>query len=178
MPQIRTVADCFIKQLLIRCLERCFFVENFFPKTFPNLWENFLKTSGKLSKAFPKKFSNFPNATNQNASRRGSKCWRLAYKSGGGRVEANADEVPEPTAIEGLDGGKAFVCYPNPATDFVSLKGLEPQAEVKVYSMVGTCVLRVKADTSGLLDLDVRHLSEGLYLVKAGSKTMKLEVKH
>ncbi len=71
-----------------------------------------------------------------------------------------------------------FACYPNPATDFVSLKGLEPQAEVEVYSMAGVCVLRGKADASGSLDLDVRQLAEGLYLVKAGNKTMKLEVKH
>ncbi len=104
-----------------------------------------------------------------------SKGWRVI--SGYPNTEDEPEPKPEPTAIEGLDGVGAFACYPNPATDFVSLKGLEPQAEVGLYSMAGVCVLRGKADASGSLDLDVRQLAEGLYLVKTASRTMKLEVK-
>ncbi len=66
MPQIRTVAEGFTKQLLINILKTPFFVKNFFPISFLNLWENFFKTSGRLSKLFPKKSSSSPNTTNRN----------------------------------------------------------------------------------------------------------------
>ncbi len=87
------------------------------------------------------------------------------------------DAREKPLLLRTLEETKLLL-YPNPATDFVKLEGLEAKVEVLLFSTTGVCVLRARADDQGLLSLDLRHLAKGLYLVKAGNETIKLEVKH
>ncbi len=66
------------------------------------------------------------------------------------------------------------ILYPNPATEFATLKGVEAGAAVQLFSLNGMEVLRTVADMAGTAHLDLSGLVAGEYLVKSGTTTVRL----
>ncbi len=66
------------------------------------------------------------------------------------------------------------ILYPNPATEFATLKGVEAGATVQLFSLNGMEVLRTVADMAGTAHLDLSGLVAGEYLVKSGTTTVRL----
>lgn len=72
------------------------------------------------------------------------------------------------------DGGASFV-YPNPATDNFFFANMSGENVVSVYTLDGALVLRqLYSQETGV---SVAELPEGLYFVKVGNQTFKLEKK-
>ncbi len=67
--------------------------------------------------------------------------------------------------------------YPNPATDYVILKGFTPNEEVYLLTMAGKTVLSVKLDAEGSAKLKVASLPRGLYLLRSKTTVRKLQVR-
>lgn len=66
--------------------------------------------------------------------------------------------------------------YPNPATDFIKIMGVQANTEIVVSNLVGQVLLRVKStNESGVIELNISNLTSGTYMVKIGNeKTFKL----
>ena len=66
--------------------------------------------------------------------------------------------------------------YPNPATDYVELSGTTEGTTIYVYNMVGRLIQTYNGNSNSTT-LDVTGLNEGLYIIKTGDKSIKLQVK-
>ncbi len=80
------------------------------------------------------------------------------------------------SAVEGLDAVLVSV-YPNPATDFVHLRGLTPNAKVRLLSLTGQTVLTTQAGFDGSATFNVNKLAKGLYLVRSNKTVVKVQVR-
>ena len=58
-----------------------------------------------------------------------------------------------------------IVISPNPATDFVSIQGVSPNTEVRILDLSGKLLIESLTRSEGILNLDVRAIPEGNYLV-------------
>ena len=72
----------------------------------------------------------------------------------------------------------AFVIYPNPASESATVTGLAPEAAVALYTLDGQLIMRLAADRSGSLQIDLTALSDGTYLVVTEGATQRLVVQH
>nr|MBP7210910.1 T9SS type A sorting domain-containing protein [Paludibacteraceae bacterium] len=66
--------------------------------------------------------------------------------------------------------------YPNPATDYVELSGTTEGTTIHVFNMVGRLIQTYNGNSNSTT-LDVTGLNEGLYIIKTGDKSIKLQVK-
>ncbi len=80
------------------------------------------------------------------------------------------------TAVEGLEG-VSYQVYPNPAVNFVELRGFAPNAEVRLIALTGKTVLSTKTNIEGSATLNVSELARGLYLVRSDKLVVKLQVR-
>lgn len=69
-----------------------------------------------------------------------------------------------------------IVISPNPATDFVSIQGVSPNAEVRILDLSGKLLIESFARSEGELNLDVRAIPEGNYLVVINGSSQKLAI--
>ncbi|MBN2636859.1 MAG: lamin tail domain-containing protein, partial [Prolixibacteraceae bacterium] len=70
-----------------------------------------------------------------------------------------------------------IVVYPNPATERINvLISGQPNQSVQLFSSLGLLIYQSKTNAIGEAFFDVSALNEGIYLVKAGSKTAKVMV--
>lgn len=69
-----------------------------------------------------------------------------------------------------------FAVFPNPANDFVTLKG-ESLGTVRVYNAIGQKVDEFKANGSELR-INTTGYENGVYVVKAGETTLRFVVRH
>lgn len=69
-----------------------------------------------------------------------------------------------------------FAVFPNPANDFVTLKG-EDLGTVRVYNAIGQKVDEFKANGSELR-INTTGYENGVYVVKAGETTLRFVVRH
>jgi len=69
----------------------------------------------------------------------------------------------------------SITLFPNPANDFVTLKG-EDLGMVRVYNALGQKVDEFEA--TGELNINTAGYGNGVYVVKAGEKAMRFVVKH
>ncbi len=67
--------------------------------------------------------------------------------------------------------------YPNPATEYVIVKGLSAQAQVRIISITGQTVRVAKAGFDGMIKINVENLAKGLYIVRSGKAVAKLQVR-
>ena len=67
--------------------------------------------------------------------------------------------------------------YPNPATDYVIVKGIAPASEVMLHSMTGELLCAMQADAEGHLQIDLTALSDGVYLLVGTGWQERLVVK-
>lgn len=72
----------------------------------------------------------------------------------------------------------ALVIYPNPASESATVTGLAPEAAVALYTLDGQLIMRLAADRSGRLQIDLTALSDGTYLVVTEGAAQRLVVKH
>ncbi len=91
-------------------------------------------------------------------------------------VEVAFVDENAPTTVETIKGS-AVRCYPNPAKDFVVVKGLGAKEELKIYSMNGALVLTATANELGQAKLDIKTLHNDFYIIQTKSQSIKLEVK-
>ena len=71
---------------------------------------------------------------------------------------------------------ESVMLYPNPANDFVTLKG-ESLGTVRVYNTLGQKMDEFEANGTELR-ISTANYESGIYFVKANEKTMKFVVKH
>ena len=69
-----------------------------------------------------------------------------------------------------------IVISPNPATDFVSIRGVSPNTEVRILDLSGKLLIESLARSEGVLNLDVRAIPEGNYLVVINGSSQKLAI--
>jgi hypothetical protein len=81
------------------------------------------------------------------------------------RVQSVVDELQTAKS-------EVFSLYPNPVADKVYLQTPD-FGVVRIYNSLGQLMLERNL-SSGKNELDVQHLSQGVYLVKFGSTTLKL----
>ena len=72
--------------------------------------------------------------------------------------------------------GPTIMVYPNPANDFVTLKG-ENLGTIRVYNALGQKVDEFEANRNELR-ISTTGYENGLYVVKAGGQTLRFVVKH
>lgn len=87
---------------------------------------------------------------------------------------------PDFEIITGLDDAVAessLSCYPNPAQEWVRISGVSADArELSVYDLTGKLIThqRLEVNAQSDVELDVRAIPSGVYVVKAGPSTAKL----
>ena len=82
--------------------------------------------------------------------------------------------LEEPWSVN--DNTASVTLFPNPANDFVTLKG-ESLGTVRVYNVLGQKVEEFEANGSELR-INTTGYENGLYVVKAGEKALRFVVKH
>ena len=68
--------------------------------------------------------------------------------------------------------------YPNPATDYVIVEGVSPASEVTLHSMTGERLYAGRADSRGVLQIDLTPYADGVYLVCVAGETYRVVVRH
>jgi hypothetical protein len=66
-----------------------------------------------------------------------------------------------------------LIIYPNPSTDFISLKN-SPEIEVNIvlYTVSGSQLMSIQ-HYAGNDPIDIRHLAKGIYIIKVNNKALK-----
>ena len=67
--------------------------------------------------------------------------------------------------------------YPNPATDYVIVEGVAPASEVTLHSMTGERIYAGRADSRGVLQIDLTPYADGVYLVCVAGKNYRVVVR-
>jgi len=65
--------------------------------------------------------------------------------------------------------------FPNPANDFISIKGLKSNAQIRIFNLSGKLIY--KFENSGNGTLDIQHLETGLYLMTIENPQQKTVLK-
>ncbi|EEK15892.1 hypothetical protein PORUE0001_2042, partial [Porphyromonas uenonis 60-3] len=68
--------------------------------------------------------------------------------------------------------------YPNPATDYLLVEGVAPASEVTLHSMTGERLYAGRADSRGVLQIDLTPYADGVYLVCVAGETYRVVVRH
>ena len=68
--------------------------------------------------------------------------------------------------------------YPNLATDYVIVEGVAPASEVTLHSMTGERLYAGRANSRGMLQIDVTPYADGVYLVCVAGETYRVVVRH
>ncbi|HLP27653.1 MAG TPA: hypothetical protein VK147_03370 [Candidatus Didemnitutus sp.] len=94
-------------------------------------------------------------------------------RSGISVIEKNDQLV----SVEDMPVENILRLYPTPARDFVVLSGIktEDPLQINVFSLNGSLALsEERTPTSGFLELDIRHLTPGVYSIQVGRSGPKL----
>ena len=67
--------------------------------------------------------------------------------------------------------------YPNPATDYLLVEGVAPASEVTLHSMTGERLYAGRADSRGVLQIDLTPYADGVYLVCVAGETYRVVVR-
>ena len=67
--------------------------------------------------------------------------------------------------------------YPNPATDYLLVECVAPASEVTLYSMTGERLYAGRADSRGVLQIDLTPYADGVYLVCVAGETYRVVVR-
>ncbi|QZT36404.1 T9SS type A sorting domain-containing protein [Halosquirtibacter xylanolyticus] len=79
------------------------------------------------------------------------------------------------TAVKTI-GNSDISIYPNPASNFIVIKGDNIKGDIKFYSIIGALVKEVSNYQIGD-KIDITDLQSGMYLIKNSGKTYKIVVK-
>ena len=64
-----------------------------------------------------------------------------------------------------------FSIYPNPATDLISIRGVENIKSIKVYSILGS----LEKEVFNTNQIDISELSSGIHLIKVDNGTVSIK---
>ena len=67
--------------------------------------------------------------------------------------------------------------YPNPATDYVIVEGVAPASEVTLHGLTGERLYTGRADSRGVLQIDLTPYADGVYLVCVAGETYRIVVR-
>ncbi len=81
------------------------------------------------------------------------------------------------TPVEEVASTLLMSVYPNPATEYVIIKGLSAQAQVRIINITGKTVRVAKVGFDGMIKINVENLAKGLYIVRSGKAVAKLQVR-
>jgi len=76
------------------------------------------------------------------------------------------------TSISSISAG-SLQLFPNPATDYITISGLQANETIRIYDISGTLLLNMEV-AQATENIAIGHLSAGMYFVKAGNKVMKM----
>ena len=65
--------------------------------------------------------------------------------------------------------------YPNPVSDFINISGLEKEAEMTIYDLMGKIVLKTSVE-SGDNMIDVSNISNGTYIIAVDGKFNRIVI--
>ncbi len=82
------------------------------------------------------------------------------------------------TDVVNYKENKNIKVYPNPATNFVFIEGLEVKENVSLYTTNGSFLKTYKSNGLGQLKFSVKNLPTGIYLLYTSNQTTKIQVKH
>ena len=71
----------------------------------------------------------------------------------------------------GENEGRVMVLYPNPASNYIHIEGLEANSEVKIYNAMGALVKVVSANAEE--EISIADLASGLYVVRCGNTMLR-----
>ena len=77
------------------------------------------------------------------------------------------------TGVEQIQGKEQVQVYPNPINHELQITNYEGGI-IKLFNLVGQCVLSIESAHSLKTTIDVSHLQAGMYYLKAGSKAIKI----
>ena len=109
------------------------------------------------------------------------------YLDGGSLVEAAVDDVIlyDLAQVEGVSEAQDIqvVAMPNPSSTTVTLSGWMPASTVRIWDVQGREVLSVRANGSGVAQLDVATWTNGVYLAGGWNRGLqqtqgRFEVQH
>jgi hypothetical protein len=81
----------------------------------------------------------------------------------------------EPNAVNALNAGQDFSVFPNPSSDYITVKS-KHMRDLEIFNTIGQPVLRKKNVSDGST-INISGLDKGIYLLKSGDYTQKLIVK-
>ena len=67
--------------------------------------------------------------------------------------------------------------YPNPATDHLVVEGVAPASDVTLHSMTGERLYAGRADSRGVLQIDLTPYADGVYLICVAGETYRVVVR-
>lgn len=89
-----------------------------------------------------------------------------------GFIFSNGNCTANTATIKELNKNK-FLLYPNPANDFVIIKGDEIKAEkIEIYNSYGQCVYVKQNKPQALIKVDISTLSKGIYFVRVNNNNV------
>ncbi len=95
------------------------------------------------------------------------------------KVEDKLSLVP----YEGeVDNANAFIAskeisfYPNPAKDWLVIKGLSAKEEVRIYDMTGRLIIKERAAVNGSLRLDLSSLESAYYIICTEGASYRFQI--
>lgn len=97
----------------------------------------------------------------------------LSAWNGGGRIYyklLNNNYRFRPTGVEEIKALPAFDIYPNPASEYVTIKNAEPIGQLSIINSMGTQVFR-ESYASSQAKVDVSHLASGIYYIRIVGKS-------
>lgn len=89
------------------------------------------------------------------------------------RIIANFKEGEAPESAERIEQTEVTV-FPNPATDFISFKGVESGSEIRIYSMTGQLMLTRNTEKLAESRIDISMLPSAKYIVVINGKSFKI----
>lgn len=87
-------------------------------------------------------------------------------------VSVKVESKSNPSAEKGIRLNENIIFYPNPATDYISIKGISEKSHLAIYSISGD--LLISSDIYDGEFIDISILSSGIYLLKVNSNVFKL----
>ena len=116
------------------------------------------------TKAYP----GFTSATGASYQNTDLISWSFCSKKGN-TIQSEVEQTP-PSVPDDLN------IYPNPVSDFLSIKTDSKTGKIEIFSILGECVLVEQTPSSvqnNIQKIDVSNLNSGIYFVKIGEKVFK-----
>ena len=76
------------------------------------------------------------------------------------------DNIDMKTDLDGAAITSDLKVYPNPATEYINLEGLEPGSEYKLIDLSGSIWMNGTVEAAGVQTLDVNTLPQGFYVLQ------------